>query len=156
LHIFRQHKRWVHTLAFCPDGKRIAFADEEAAKVWNVATGEVVFFRDHQKSRISSVAFSPRGEEVASADGSGKVMLWSATTGQVAVPLPRPAGAGGVHCVAFSPDGQRLAVACAKQSVEVWDLQTRQQVLTFEGHEAPVRAVVFSPDGQQIASASDA
>ncbi|HLJ95665.1 MAG TPA: protein kinase [Gemmataceae bacterium] len=140
----------VESVAFSPDGKRLAGASrDKVVKVWDAQTGqELLAFKD---AWVSSVAFSPDGKRLASAS-PGTVKVWDAQTGQELLTLK--AHTGVVNSVAFSPDGKRLASAGGDRTVKVWDAQTGQELLTFKGHTVMARSVVFSPDGTRLASVS--
>jgi WD40 repeat protein len=133
--------------------------------VWDAQTGrEVVTYKGHV-GPINSVAFSPDGKRLASADGGdpplgemdGEIKVWDVETGQELHTLPARG-----HSVAFSPDGRRIAGA-GKRSIDVlgpsgsgeikmWDAETGRELLILQGHTSDVRNVAFSPDGQRLAS----
>ena len=110
-------------------------------------------------SKVYSVAFSPRGETLATANYDGSVILWD-----LADPTqPRRLGhlltghVRGVRSVMFSLDEKRLATA-GGDSVILWDVAdpTRPRRL---GQVSPVgTATVFSkafaPDGRTLATSS--
>jgi len=102
---------------------------------------------------VSSVAFSPAGDQLASASSDETVRVWDAKTGQ---PLHTLEGHTElVSSVAFSPAGDQLASASYDKMVRVWDAKTGQPLHTLEGHTERVSSVAFSPAGDQLASASD-
>ena len=118
-------------MAFSPDGKLLATADDGYARLWNPATGQPVGqplpVSPSGSSRFSAraVAFSPDGKLLATAGADGYVRLWNPATGQ-------PAGVGmpadpssvpldhAVFGVAFSPDGTVLFSSAENGLVQPW------------------------------------
>jgi WD40 repeat protein len=153
---FKGHTHTVLSVAFSPDGTRLASGDADGmVKVWDAQTGqEPLSFKAHT-DRVYIVAFSPDGKRLASASEDRTVKVWDATTS----PEPRRFSeyTGVVSGVAFSPDGKRLASSRLPgpirpgdpREVKVWDAQTGQELLTIKGGgESPV----FSPDGKRLAT----
>jgi WD40 repeat protein len=162
----------ITSVAFSPDGKRLASAARKAQaagdgeiKVWDAETGQELHTLP---AGGTQVAFSPDGKRLASAarkgpgPAIGEIKVWDAETGQELYTLP----AGGFS-VAFSPDGKRIAGAGKRPvdapigggpsgsgEVKVWDAETGRELLTLQGHTSDVYNVVFSPDGQRLASVS--
>ena len=97
-------------------------------------------------SKVYSVAFSPRGETLATANYDGSVILWDLAdptqphrSGQALISHGSP-----VYSVAFSPRGETLATANYDGSVILWDLadptQPRRLGHLLTGHVRPVSA----------------
>jgi WD40 repeat protein/serine/threonine protein kinase len=154
----KRSKRSANSVAFSPDGKRLASAGGGLAgsefKVLDAQTGEELLTCEGNLDLIRSMAFSPDGKRLASAGGwqYPTVRIWDAQTGKELLTCKGHTDA--IGSVAFSPDGKRLASADSGGGVKVWDAQTGQELLTLRGHAKEAHGVAFSPDGHRLASGS--
>ncbi len=147
----------IRSVAFSPDGKRLAGASEDqTVKVWDVQTGQELLSLKGHTAVVSSLAFSPDGKRLASGSQDKTVKVWDAQTGQEL--LAFKGHSNRVGSVAFSPDGTRLVSAAQAgaqrgewDAVKVWDAQTGQELLTIKG-QGRFPSVAFSPDGKRLAS----
>ncbi|UIZ28629.1 hypothetical protein KXD40_009411 [Peronospora effusa] len=59
------------------------------------------------------------------------------------------------HCARFHPDGGIFGTAAKSKLVQMWAVNSLSNVVTFEGHAAPVLALAFSENGYHLASGSE-
>jgi WD40 repeat protein len=110
------------SISFSADGKLLALGlIRESAAIYDAENGKVVSRLDVIKQEVRSVAFSPRGPYLATANTfTGDVKLWNAATFNEIASLKI---ASGDWCfgTAFSADGRSVATT-GKDSVAIWDV----------------------------------
>lgn len=98
---------------------------------------------------VSGLAFSPAGNQLASASHDGTIRLWDTATGQ---PITMLTGhSDRVTSVVYSPDGARLISGGWDGTVRVWDIASGQQIGAFE-HGAEINTVAVTYDGTRVAA----
>jgi WD40 repeat protein/class 3 adenylate cyclase len=139
-------------VAFSADGRQLAAAFAETARIWNVRTRARVDVSS--RSTIESLAFSANGNTLAAARLNDPPALWDLR--RPSAPPRVLANVGDALSIAYSSDGRRLAAGTAQGQVMLLDARTlRPLPVRLEGHTGPVRSVAFSPSGAALASASD-
>ena len=157
------HTDSVISIAFSPDGTTLATGSEShvvrgyarpvgTVRLWDANTGTLRNTLEHP-THVSSVAFSPDGNTIASGTGlrghsGGTVHLWDANTGTLLNTLEHRYV---VESVAFSPDGNTLASG-GQDGILLWDANTGTLRDTLHTGGYVVNSVAFSPDGNIIAS----
>ncbi|CAE6407096.1 unnamed protein product [Rhizoctonia solani] len=153
------------SLAYAPDGTRIAFGCENGTvKVRGIYGSTLSRSSQHlTSSRVShsrgsgtvwSVAWSPNGQYVACGSSDGTIQIWAMSKHE------RPARilkghSDWVVSVTFSPDGELIASGSKDCNIFVWNSRSGKIVSgPLEGHFGTVNSVAFSPGGLRIASGS--
>jgi WD40 repeat protein len=155
LHMFQAHETRVLSIAFFPDGTRIATSSYDCLiRVWDVVSGsEVIAPLAGHSDDVWCFGVSLDGLRIVSGSDDCTVRLWDATTGAEVLP-PLRGHCAPVMSVAFSPDGTRIASGSEDRTIRVWNAASGCTVFALCGHMGHVLSVVFAPDGRQIISNS--
>ncbi len=146
------HEDVVFSVAFDPDGKRIASASfDKTVRIWDLTTHKIErTFTDHSDF-VYAVAFGPDGKWLASASKDRSVKIFETSTGKSRFTFSGMEQ--DVLAVAVSPDGKNIVSSGFDTSLHWWNPQTGQRVRMQGGHDVAVHELCFSKDGQLLASA---
>ncbi len=159
------HQDVVRSVAFSPNGHSIASGgDDTVARQWDIGNTNTSQPYSSPSSSISSsaanhsriiwsVAFSPNGDQLASGNEDGSIVIWDNSSLAPAMP-PLAQHNGGVLAVTFSPNGQWLASAGQDQQIIMWDAATGQPITRWNAHTDDINSLVFSPDSRLLVSGS--
>jgi WD40 repeat protein len=128
----------IRSLAFSRNGRFMASASLDTITLWDAATGVERATLTGHASTVTSVAFSPDGEVLASGSDDHTVRLWDTTTGALRATLRGHEGS--VLSVAWGVDGHALASCSADGTIAVWNTGTGQRRTLIEA----------SPGGQYL------
>ena len=99
---------------------------------------------------ISSMSFSPNGEQIAIACSSGSGILWNVVDKNSKKLFE---GGKGINSIALNSNGNQIVSGDVDGIVGLWDLRTGKEKLQLLGHQDYINSVAFSPDDKLIASA---
>ena len=129
-------------------------------------------------TRYNPEPYALTDDKFAVGGQTGKIELWSTTTGQKLSTLSGHGGLlppvedrlaiqeairdqtffpdDGVHVLIleFSPDGQRLASGSKDKTVRLWDTDTNEELAILQKHTGWINALAFSSDSKRLASGS--
>jgi WD40 repeat protein/predicted Ser/Thr protein kinase len=79
LMMLKGHVKPICTLAFTPDGRRLASGSEDGtAKIWDPGTGRELLSLVRHTDWVWGVSFSPDGRKLSTASKDGTAIIWSA------------------------------------------------------------------------------
>jgi WD40 repeat protein len=137
-----------------PDGRRIVTASRDrTAKVWDAATGALLFALADSDDYVWAVTFRPGDDAFLVTGFDATARLYALEDGRL---LRAFAGhPGPVEAAAFSPDGLTLVTVGREGGARVYDAETGALRHALAGHEGIVRAVDVSPDGSRAVTGGD-
>lgn len=135
-----------------------AAGDDEGIKLINTIDGTIARVLKGHKGHVTSVAFDPNNEYLASVDSKGTVIYWELHSGDVLHNLKGVAPDIGsdmslMNVLSWSPDGEILSVPGIKNDVVMYDRDTAEKLFSLRGdHVQSVCYLSWSPNGKYLAT----
>ncbi len=147
---YEEHNNVIQTLAWSPDGSRVASADQNTiVHIWNPSSGALIApFED----TALTLAWSPDGTQIATGNFEGEINIWSGTTGDFVRTLTGHSNR--IRAIAWSPDGNFIASGSVDNTIRIWNVNSGNTLHTLTGHTGAILSVAWSPDGTILASGS--
>ena len=143
------HRDLVESLAFSPDGSRLASGSYREVKLWQRSPNARALTLKNVVSKTSPVmAASTDGNWLATAGDDGRVKLWSVPSGKLVKTLSGLKGA--ISSLKFSPDASHLAAA-SHHAITIWKAIDGQRLtqLTVTNN---VLSFAWLADGRHVAA----
>ncbi|MGC3960157.1 MAG: WD40 repeat domain-containing protein [Verrucomicrobiota bacterium] len=148
LRSFSGHLSEISSLAFAPDGQSFVSAGDNSARVWSLATGELLHSVIVPGGGMIRARFMPDGNRLVTADlafpSANNVKLWNLTTEQMIRSFDHRSLELGLMA------GGQLATAGEDSVVRVWDIETGQFIRSLEGATSAILGLVTSPTNSLV------
>ena len=139
------HSDKIITLAFSPDGSRLATGSwDHTVRLWEVNSGQLLVVLEGHSDWITALAFSPDGGRIAAGCRDHIASLWEVESGQCLAVLEGHWSP--IETLAFSPDGSRLATGTWRDTY-LWEVDSGRLLKVLKGHSDPFDTPATSPDG---------
>ncbi len=157
--VLRGNEFAVYSVAFSPDGNRIAAGGQDgfvtlwrrdgaAQTGWAAETMKL----DADSTQIDRVAFADNGARIVATTNDYGIRLWDAATGE-AIALPPESEAlqeTPVPALAVSADGTRFATGNGEGVVQVWSARDGSLETTLPALDFSVGSLAFADGGRQL------
>ncbi|KAF4320296.1 hypothetical protein BBO99_00005486 [Phytophthora kernoviae] len=164
------HSKKLSHVEFHPTADMLLTASHDATvKLWTPKDESYVvgLTLDGFDDAVASASIHPTGNYVLAGSLDATWAIHDVRRGQLLTrhtlngELMMPTGgkvkklANEARCVRFHPDGGIFGTASKSKLVQMWAVNSLSNVVTFEGHAAPVTALGFSENGYHLASGSE-
>jgi WD40 repeat protein len=140
-----------YSLDFSPDGTKVAMdGSDGVVRIYDVATGNLLFSVNASASAIRSVDWSPNGAFIATGGQDGTARLWDAATGSLIHAFTNTSA--GIANVRVSADNSRVVVAKNNGNIYIYDAVSHAQIAQFNTGST-VYQVDISDDNNWIVAA---
>lgn len=150
----------IVTVAFSPDGKRIASGNSEGTIcIWDISSRKRLKTIKGHSTFVSFITFSQDSKIITSVSSDQTIEQWNVLTGKLLSSKKETRDTRSF--VAQSPDGKYTATGQGDpnreetdNTINLRDNVTGKCIRTLTGHSLSVSALAFSPDSRFLASGS--
>ena len=146
------HRAVVQSLAFSPDGTRLASGSFREVKIWRREDAAVTIRKSEALGAVVS-ASSDDGKRVVSADERGTLHVLDAVSGTALKTIPGE-NTGSLALLGVSPDATKAITYGTDGTLAFWSLAEGKCLARKEGIVG-VRVLMWTRDGKAIVTAGD-
>lgn len=141
------HPDGVFRMAFDPEGRLLATADEEGTiRIWSMPDRAPFGPARRSQKGHAGIAFHPDGRHIAAVSMDGSLDLWELATGEQLIAFSRQAAP--FSAVRFLGQGERMVTASSDGEVRIWNLPVAREPVGELRARAELNAgMALTPDG---------
>ncbi len=145
------HRALVNSLAFSPDGTRMASGSYREVKIWKKRQQSAIARPANPGAAAVASALFPDGGRLVAADETGGLFLLDAVSGKILRRIEL-AMAGKNPLLAVSPDGTRVAVFSSGGDLALWTVDDGALVAR-QADAGAINSLHWSGDGKSLVAA---
>jgi WD40 repeat protein len=149
-----KHPVAVRHAAFNPDGRRVLTVTDQAARLWDAASGSPIGPELHHEGKVLTAAFSRKGDLLVTGGGDNLARVWQVANGREPSLEHILKHLSAVVVARFSPDGEQLATGCEDGTVNLWVVASGERLHRLQQRDK-TNDVSFSPDGRFLVTGCD-
>ncbi len=137
-----------------PDQSKIVFGGpSRVVKVFSTKDGSLLYKMKKHTDWVTTAAFSPNGEWLATGDRNGGLVIWDADNG---LEIHTVAGhKSAVTALSWRPDSKVLASVGEDGAAKVWEMGEGKQVKTWNPHPSGALSISYAQDGRTVTCGRD-
>lgn len=147
------HRALVQSLAFSPDGTRLASGSFREVKIWREEKLQGFTRPANAKLGLQFTVLSDDGKQIIGANEKGGLLVLDAAKGK-SIKHIAEANKSGIKQLSVSPDGTKVAVWGNDAVLSVWTLKNGKQFAS-KTEVTGVRALDWSADGLSLVIGSE-
>jgi len=146
----KEHSDAVYAVAFSPDSKMLASCSaDRAVKVWDVASGKLLYTLGDATDWLYTLAWSPDGKLLASGGVDKSIRVYEVGPGGAKIVTSVFAHEAAVQKIVYGRAGKTLFSLGQDRVVKAWDAQRMVETKTYE--RLPETGLCLAVRGVEIA-----
>ena len=152
-----EERQRMNSVALSPNGAYLVAATGQGlgagtARIWDVSSGRQLGRLSTKAGPFWVVAWSPKGDSLATGDHEGTIRTYDAGTWKLSHEFQGPRGP--TKFIAWSPDGKALATGDDIGMLWGWDTTNGKRLFRSQVHSKNIDGAAWSPNGEQLATGS--